>query len=54
MKLKELEILLVEHLKESGQIRADLAWLKKAHWLQSSAILSAIVTALGIYLARGH
>jgi hypothetical protein len=32
MKLKELEKLMVDHLKESGEIRTDIKWLKRAFW----------------------
>lgn len=43
MKFKELEALMVKHLKESGNIKTDLAWLKtqitetKAAFLQHAA-----------------
>ena len=32
MILKELETLLLRHLEESGEIRTDLKWLKRAFW----------------------
>jgi hypothetical protein len=32
MNLKQIEKLLIEHLQESGEIRADLKWLKRSFW----------------------
>lgn len=32
MNLKEIEKLLLKHLEESGEIRTDLKWLKRAFW----------------------
>ena len=54
MTKKELELMLIElrqivtkHLEESGSIRTDLAWLKKAFWtlvgLVSAQIIARIV-----------
>ncbi len=52
MKLKDLEGLLVQHLQESGEIRADLKWLKKAFWTLTTAGISFNV-ALVTYLLMG-
>ncbi len=58
MELKELEALLVQHLQESGSIRADLAWLKKAFWVLATANVTFNVTlasSLILYLVqKGH
>lgn len=47
MKLSErvdkIESALVRHLEESGTIRADLAWLKKAFWTLTAAVIAATV-----------
>lgn len=32
MTIKQIETLLIKHLEESGEIRADLKWLKRAFW----------------------
>jgi hypothetical protein len=32
MTLKDIEKLLLKHLEESGEIRTDLKWLKRAFW----------------------
>ena len=32
MNLKQIEKLLIQHLQESGEIRADLRWVKRAIW----------------------
>ena len=37
MNLEDLEKMLVAHLQESGEIRADLKWLKRAFWLLATA-----------------
>lgn len=46
MTLKQLEKTIIEHLQESGQIKADLSWLKKAHWIQFAATITFISTAV--------
>lgn len=38
--LKELRSKLEKHLEESGEIRSDLSWLKKAFWVLASAGLT--------------
>lgn len=47
MKLAErvdhIESALVRHLEESGTIRTDLAWLKKAFWTLAIAVITAVV-----------
>ena len=50
-----MEVLLVAHLQESGAIRADLAWLKKAFWVLATANVTFNVTlasSLILYLVR--
>ncbi len=48
MKLAErvdkIEAVLVTHLEESGTIRTDLAWLKKAFWTIAIALITAVVS----------
>lgn len=50
MKLAErvdhIEAALVKHLEESGTIRADLAWLKKAFWTLAVAVTAAVVSLI--------
>lgn len=61
MTLKQIEKILVTHLQESGEIRqelarnrSDLAWLKKAHWIQFTGVITLIVTAFAAILVRSH
>jgi hypothetical protein len=42
--LKELRAKLEIHLEESGEIRADLKWLKKAFWVLAGAGMSFNIT----------
>lgn len=42
-RVDNLEGALVRHLEESGTIRTDLAWLKKAFWTLAVAIVTAQV-----------
>lgn len=48
MKLSErvdhIEAAFVRHLEESGTIRTDLAWLKKAFWTLAAAVIVAVVS----------
>lgn len=44
MELKDLEVALIKHLEESGAIRADLAWLKKAFWIMATANVTFNIT----------
>lgn len=37
-----LEKSIIKHFEESGEIRADLKWLKKFFWVLASGILLAI------------
>jgi hypothetical protein len=46
VKLKEVETMLVKHLEESGQIRSDIAWLKKSFWALVSLMGTDFVTHL--------
>lgn len=46
MNLKEIEKLLLKHLEESGQIRADLNWLKKSYWIVMGAIMVQVAVTL--------
>jgi len=39
-----LEAKFIKHIEESGAIRADLAWLKKAFWTLTVAVITATVT----------
>ena len=43
-RVSKLEDAFIQHLAESGEIRGDLKWLKKAFWT---------LTGLGITLAAG-
>jgi len=55
MDLKDLEASLISHLQESGAIRADLAWLKKAFWVLATANVTFNVTlasSLILYLVQ--
>jgi hypothetical protein len=47
VKLKDLENLMVEHLKESGEIRADIKWLKRAFWTLAGAGLTFNIVLAG-------
>ncbi len=54
-RMSKLEAVVTTHLEESGAIRADLAWLKKAMWALVGAGVTFTVTFLtGIltYLVR--
>lgn len=57
---KEIRIIrekLETHLEESGQIRADLAWLKKSFWVLAGAGVTFNVTlavGLVLYLLKSH
>lgn len=53
MNLKQLEKLLISHLQESGEIRADLRWLKRSFWVFASGGMSFNV-ALACYLLWGR
>lgn len=43
-RVDNIESALVRHLEESGSIRTDLAWLKKAFWTLSAAVIVAVVS----------
>ncbi len=51
MTLKQLELMMVKHLEESGLIRADIAWLKRAFWtLAGAGVTFNVMVAAGITL----
>ena len=55
--LKELRSKLENHLEESGQIRADIAWLKKAFWTLAGAGVTfnvTLVVGLILFLLKTH
>lgn len=52
MNLKQIEGLLIQHLQESGEIRADLKWLKRAFWALAGGGISFNV-AMACYLLWG-
>lgn len=54
MNLKQLETLLMAHLQESGQIRTDLGWLKKAFWALATAGIGFNFSLVLYLLTRGH
>lgn len=45
-----LEKTLEKHLIESGEIRSDLRWLKRAFWTIASGIITFCVIASGYIL----
>lgn len=45
-RVDNLEGVVVKHLEESGTIRTDLAWLKKAFWTLTAAAIAAVLTQL--------
>ena len=42
-----LEKTLESHLIESGEIRSDLSWLKKAFWTLTAAALTFVTVVVG-------
>lgn len=50
MNLKQLEGLLITHLQESGEIRADLKWVKRAVWTIATAIVPFNLAMVGYLL----
>lgn len=52
MKLRELEALLMAHLQESGEIRADLRWLKRAFWTLAAGGVTLNVSFIATLLSR--
>jgi hypothetical protein len=42
-RVDRLEVAVEKHFEESGEIRADLKWLKKSFFILGSLILTAIV-----------
>lgn len=45
-RMDKLEAVIVTHLEESGAIRTDLAWLKKAFWTLAAAMIAAVVAQI--------
>ena len=45
-RVDRLEIAVEKHLEESGEIRADLKWLKKSFWMIIVAIGVSTVAAV--------
>lgn len=41
-----LEKAMVQHLEESGEIRADLKWLKKMMWGVASLIITIVIEGI--------
>lgn len=54
MRLKDLESLLVQHLQESGEIRSDLNWLKKAFWALATAGIGFNVSVVLYLVTKGQ
>jgi len=50
--LKQVEALLVKHLEESGEIRTDIKWLKRAFWTLVTLAGTDFVSHL--WALRGH
>lgn len=44
--MDKLEAVMVTHLEESGAIRTDLAWLKKAFWTLAAAMIAAVAAQI--------
>lgn len=53
MKLKQIEDLLIAHLQESGEIRSDLKWLKKAFWVLAGAVVTFNIALLQKLFLKG-
>jgi hypothetical protein len=51
IRLTKLEEALEQHLRESGEIRTDLAWIKKAMWVAVPLIASVPFTLLVTIIA---
>ena len=50
-RMSKLEAVVTAHLEESGSIRADLAWLKKAMWtLAGVGVTFNVILAVGLLL----
>ena len=47
-RVDKIEAALVSHLEESGTIRTDLAWLKKAFWILTTAIVTELIAHISI------
>lgn len=54
-RMSKIEAVVSMHLEESGAIRSDLAWLKKAMWtLAGAGITFNITLAVGLLLYLLH
>lgn len=51
-RLSKLEDAFIQHLTESGEIRSDLKWLKKAFWTLTSLVGTGFITMLVKELLR--
>lgn len=54
MNLKQIEKALIQHLQESGEIRADLKWVKKAVWTVAAGGISWNVAVVSYLLLRSR
>jgi hypothetical protein len=51
-RVSALEKALTAHLEESGTIRTDLAWLKKAFWTMTGALVTFNFAVVAAIVAR--
>jgi hypothetical protein len=54
MNLRQIEKLLIAHLQESGEIRADLKWVKRAVWTLAAGVVSWNVAVVSYLLLRSR
>ncbi len=55
VRMTRLEQIVETHLEQSGNIRTDLAWLKKSFWALSGAVMTftiTLVVGLLLYLLK--
>lgn len=45
-RVDRIELAVEKHFEESGEIRADLKWLKKSFWVLVGLVASAIIERL--------
>lgn len=53
MNLKQIEKIMIQHLEESGEIRADLKWLKKSFWALAGVGCMTAGTLMTEMILRG-
>lgn len=56
-RMTRLEQIVENHLEQSGNIRTDLAWLKKSFWALAGAGVTfnvTLVVGLLLYLLKSH